>query len=165
MNQDMQPSAEIRQLVKEFEGLRLDVYCCPGGEWTQGYGHTRGITEKSPRITVEIAERWLDEDLNTAANLVKKHVRVPLNQGQFDSMVSIVFNVKPGAPGKQDGIIWLKRRDASGGAVPSTLLRRLNAADYSGAAAQFERWKYSGGKVLKGLVDRRKIERELFEKK
>lgn len=163
MAAEMKPSAEVRAFIQAHEGLRLAVYCCPGGEWTQGWGHTKGVTADSPPITVEMAKRWLDEDLQAAAAIVRKHVRVPLEQGQFDALVSIVFNIGPGLPGVRDGIVWLKRRAGGGLATPSTLLSKLNACDYAGAANEFHRWKYSAGKVLSGLVKRRAEEAAMFQ--
>lgn len=162
MPAEMKPSAEVRAFIQAHEGLSLTAYCCPSGEWTQGYGHTKGITADSPPIPVETAKRWLDEDLESAAAIVHKRVRVPLEQGQFDALVSIVFNIGPGLPGVRDGIIWLKRRAGGGLATPSTLLSKLNACDYAGAAAEFHRWKYSAGKVLSGLVKRRAEEAAMF---
>jgi lysozyme len=76
---------------------------------------------------------------------VKRLVKVPLAQGQFDALVSFSFNVGLGALGS------------------STLLRKLNAGDYRGAAAEFPRWNKAGGKVYEGLTRRRAAERSLFE--
>lgn len=59
MATEMKPSAEVRAFVEQHESLRLAVYCCPGGEWTQGWGHTKGITADSPPVSVTVAKRWL----------------------------------------------------------------------------------------------------------
>jgi hypothetical protein len=75
---------------------------------------------------------------------VERLVKVPLNQNQFDALVSFAYNCGEGNLGK------------------STLLRRLNAGDYKGAAAQFAAWNKGGGQVLKGLVRRRAAEAALF---
>jgi len=84
-------------------------------------------------------------------------VTSPLTQNQFDALVSILFNVGPGAKGVKDGIITLK----SG--VPSTLLRMLNLSIYAGAADEFPKWCHGlGGALLPGLVTRRARERALF---
>jgi len=92
-----------------------------------------------------------------AENLVQEHVKVALTQGQFDALVSILFNVGPGAKGEKDGIIFL----ASGRS--STLLRKLNAGDYAGAADEFRKWCHGAGNtLLEGLVTRRARERALF---
>lgn len=75
---------------------------------------------------------------------MNKYVKVRLTQSQFDALVSFVYNV---------GVEAFRT---------STLLRKLNGADYVGAAAEFKRWKMGGGKVLPGLIRRRKREEELF---
>ncbi|MBF0418338.1 MAG: lysozyme, partial [Magnetococcales bacterium] len=89
-------------------------------------------------------------------------VNVKLDQGQFDAMVSIVYNVGSGRPNQdgkpgRDGIEYLRNGQ------PSTLLRKLNIGDYDGAAEQFDKWVYGGGHPLPGLVKRRADERKLFE--
>jgi lysozyme len=136
-------------LIKHFEGLYLMAYLCPAKVWTIGYGHTGikhndGTVKPGQRITRARAEELLAMDLNTKyAPDVRRMAKVPLTQTQFDALVSFHFNT--GALGR------------------STLLRKLNAGDYKGAAAEFARWTRGGGKVLSGLVRRRKAERHLFE--
>jgi lysozyme len=143
-------SPALVEFIRPTEGLKLTVYCCSGGKLTQGYGHTGGVTKASPPITREQAEKWLIEDLDKAAAIVRRKVKVPLTQGQFDAMTSFVFNNK--------------LREF----YNSTMLRLLNAGDYAGAAAQLPRWckvvKPDGTvKVEPGLVTRRAKEREMFE--
>lgn len=136
-------------LVKHFEGLFLNAYLCPANVWTIGYGHTGikhndGTVKSGMRINRAQAEIYLASDLNTKyAPDVRRLVKVPLTQDQFDALVSFHFNT--GALGR------------------STLLRKLNAGDYKGAAAEFAKWTRGGGKVLSGLVRRRRAERKLFE--
>ena len=159
----LEPSAEVREHIKDSEGLHLTPYRCPGDECTQGYGHTKGITDDSPPITVEIAERWLTEDIAVAVDTVRSWVRRTLTQGQFDALVSFVFNLGPGAPGKRDGFVWLARRNGTRG-IHSTLLTKLNARDDAGAAEEFPRWVFGGGKRLGGLETRRAKEKAMFER-
>lgn len=136
-------------LVKHFEGLFLSSYLCPANVWTIGYGHTGikhndGTVKHGQRITRARAEELLAFDLNTKyAPDVRRMVKVVVTQDQFDALVSFHFNT--GALGR------------------STLLRKLNAGDAKGAAAEFARWTRGGGRVLPGLVRRRKAERHLFE--
>ncbi len=135
-------------LVKRFEGLETVAYPDPGnrvtGEpWTIGYGHTRGV-RRGDTCTEEQATAWLREDLQAAEGAVRHLVDVPLNQGQFDALVSFVFNVGAAAFGN------------------STLLRLLNGGDAAGAAEQFRRWNRGADGVLPGLVRRRAAERDLF---
>jgi lysozyme len=136
-------------LIKHFEGLFLHAYLCPAKVWTIGYGHTGrrhkdGTVFRGLQISKATAERLLAEDMERKyAPDVRRLVKVPLSQAQFDALVAFHFNT--GALGR------------------STLLKRLNAGDYTGAAAQFDRWTRGGGQVLPGLVRRRKSERHLFE--
>ncbi len=76
---------------------------------------------------------------------VARLVKVPLTQGQFDALVSFAFNLGAAA------------------LAGSTLLRKLNAGDCAGAAAEFGKWVHADGTVLPGLVTRRARERALFE--
>lgn len=132
------------ELVKSHEGLSLKAYLCPAGVWTIGYGHTR-TAKKGMEITPKKALDLLLEDLQVAENAVSSMVDVPLTQGQFDALVSFVFNL------------------GAGNFKTSTLRRKLNAGDYSGASAEFGRWVYSSGRKLGGLVKRRAEERALFD--
>lgn len=130
-------------LIKSFEGLRLTSYRCPAGVWTIGYGHT--ITAKPDMtITEEQAEDLLLGDLRHFEKCVSKHIAVPLEQHQFDALVSFCYNVGCGA------------------LMKSTLRRKLNAGDYEGAADELLRWNKAGGKELRGLTRRRKAERAMF---
>lgn len=133
-------------LIRQFEGLRLSAYRCPAGIATIGYGSTAGV-QMGQTITTERAEELLREDVRQFEAAVSRLVKVPLTQGQFDSLASFAFNL--GAKSLEQ----------------STLLRLLNAGDYTGAAAQFDRWVYASGKKLSGLVKRRAAERALFEGK
>lgn len=133
-------------LIKSFEGLRLSAYKCPAGVWTIGYGTTAGV-KPGQSITKERAEELLRDDVKRFEDQVLRLVKVPLTQGQFDALVSFTYNLGAANLGN------------------STLLRLLNAGDYKGAAAQFDRWTKAGGKELPGLVKRRAAERALFEGK
>lgn len=132
-------------LIKKHESLKLHSYLCPAGKWTIGYGSTTKVKE-GMTITPEQAEQRLAFDLDGAEAAVNNYVKVPLTQPQFDALVSFVFNVGAGA------------------FQSSTLLAVLNQGDYKGAAAQFKRWEYGGGKVLAGLSKRRKEEAIMFMK-
>jgi len=133
------------ELIKSFEGLHLKAYLCPANKWTIGYGHTF-FAEEGMEITEERAEDLLRFDLEYFEESVALLLTVPVRQNQFDALVSFTFNLGVGA---------LKR---------STLLRKLNANDDYGAAQEFLRWNKAGGKVLDGLIRRRKAEKELFLK-
>ena len=131
-------------IVKEAEGLRLSAYLCPAGIPTIGYGHTKGV-KLGDTCTKEQAEKWLENDFFTAKQEVKAVVKVSLRENQLDALASFVFNL---------GVRKLTQ---------STLLKKLNAGDYSGAAAEFDKWVFAGKVKLNGLIKRRAKERKLFE--
>lgn len=139
------------RLIKQFEGCRLTAYPDPGtggNPWTIGYGWTHPVDGKPVKrgmtIDQQTADRLLKTGLVGYENDVLKVVRVKLTQGQFDALVSFAYNV------------------GSRALSTSTLLKKLNAGDIKGAADEFLRWNKSGGKVMPGLTNRRKAEREVF---
>lgn len=142
-------------LIKEFEGCKLKAYKCPAGIWTIGYGHTGPDVKENLVITNYQAGALLVGDLQKFENAIKLLVRVPLSQNQFDALVSFVYNVGPYA-------LYNPTKPAT--LQASTLLKKLNAGDYLGAAEEFLRWDKVNGKPLAGLTKRRKAERELFLK-
>lgn len=134
-------------LIKHFEGLFLNAYKCPAGVYTIGYGHTGlkhkdGTVYAGRKITVEQAEELLRHDLDVFEGRVSSLITVPLNDNEFAALVSFDFN--------------------TGGLADSTLRRKLNAGDRSGAAAEFARWNKAAGKTLAGLTRRRAAERDMF---
>jgi len=131
-------------IVKEAEGLRLSAYLCPAGIPTIGYGHTKDV-KLGDTCTKQQAEEWLENDFFMAKNDVKAVVRVSLKENQLEALASFVFNL---------GVRKL---------IQSTLLKKLNAGDYSGAAAEFDKWVFAGKVKLNGLIKRRAKERQLFE--
>lgn len=131
-------------LTKEFEGLRLTAYLDFVGLWTIGYGHTGHDVHEGMTITQEQADALLTQDVAWAAETVNRLVQVPLTQHEFDAVVDFVFNVGRKAFGN------------------STMLRKLNAGNYAGAADEFPKWCKAGGKVVAGLVSRRQAEQDLF---
>lgn len=150
----MRISSAGLELIKRFEGLhkvrgdgKIVPYKDPVGVLTIGYGHTNHQGRRFDEQTVwskEEAEQVLLEDLEIHEKAVKRLVKVPLTQGQFDALVSFSFNL------------------GEGNLSRSTLLRKLNSGDYEGAAREFPRWCRAGGRILPGLVKRRKAEMELF---
>lgn len=144
----MQTSDKGIALIKEFEGCKLTAYQDSVGVWTIGYGWTQPVDGKPIRagmtIKQETAERLLKTGLVSYEGDVSRLVKVGLTQEQFDALVSFTYN--------------LGSRSLS----TSTLLRKLNAGDYTGAADEFLRWNKAGGKVLNGLTRRREAERALF---
>ena len=135
------------ELVKEFEGLRLEAYPDPGSvdgnPWTIGYGSTAGV-KKGMKITKELAEARLVDDLAEAERAVAELIEVPLNDNQFAALTSFTFNL------------------GRGNLQKSTLRTRLNAGDYEAIPAQLARWNKNDGKVMAGLTRRRAAEAELW---
>ncbi|PZQ78015.1 MAG: muraminidase [Variovorax paradoxus] len=134
--------------IKEHEGLRLVAYLDSVGVWTIGYGDTGPDVVKGLTITKEGAEKRLRKRLVEFEGYVNTYVKVPLKQHQFDALVSLVYNIGPA------------------NFKTSTLLKKLNAGDYIGAADQFLVWNKGrvDGKlvVIKGLANRRAKERKQF---
>lgn len=124
-------------LIKRWEGCRTLAYKCPAGIWTIGYGHT-STAKPGMSISYDKAEELLRQDLQRFEKAVKTLVRVPINQKQFDALVSFTYNVGAKAFGD------------------STLLTLLNQKKYKFAADQFPRWtkavpRYRRTQVRKSL--------------
>lgn len=147
INANMKTSANGLDFTTHAEGFERKAYRDTGGVLTIGVGHVILPHEHHLRdatLTDEQIRRLLANDITVAENTVKRMVTVKLNQNQFDVLVDFVFNV--GAA---------KFRS-------STLLKKLNAGDYKGAADELNRWVYDEGKVQPGLVNRRREGRALF---
>lgn len=140
----MKISEKGLELIKHFEGLRLQAYRCSAHVWTIGYGHTAGV-QPGDAITVAQADAFLREDVAASERSVSQYVTVSLTQCQFDALVSFTFNL------------------GAGSLCTSTLLKKLNAGDEAGAADEFLRWVNAGGQKLPGLVRRREAEKRLFK--
>jgi len=139
-------------LIKKFEGLELTSYPDTGGIWTIGYGNTINkdtgqAIKPGDKIDLATAERWLKMDVAEREKRIKKLIKVPVTENQMAAMTSLVYNIGTAAFSM------------------STLLRLLNrGADKKLVADEFLRWNKVQGKEVKGLTNRRKLERELFLK-
>lgn len=133
--------------IAAWEGERFDLYNDVAGYPTIGIGHlVRGneIEQYQSGITEEESRQLFRSDIEPVEAAINRYVEVPLTQYQFDALVSFTFNVGVSAFAK------------------STLLKRLNAGRYDDVPVQLGRWKYAGGKVVQGLVNRRTAEGDLF---
>lgn len=148
----MKTSAAGIALIKSFESCRLAAYDDGVGVWTIGWGHTKGV-KPGDVCTQQQADDWFDEELQEFEGYVNQLVTVPLTQNQFDALVSFTYNVGPD----------IDSDTIAEGLGDSTLLRKLNAGDYFGAAAEFQKWNRAGGQVMRGLTRRREAERALFQ--
>lgn len=140
------------RLVKGFEGYHrrlpngdCTTYYCPADVLTIGYGCTEGIKEGDVWTEAQATDALMRE-LEKHEAAVTRLVIVEINQHQFDALVSFSYNCGSGALAK------------------STLLKRVNAKDFDGAARAFAAWNKGGGRVLPGLVSRRSREAALFQK-
>ncbi|WP_369790558.1 lysozyme [Rouxiella sp. WC2420] len=134
------------ELIKQFEGCKLNAYQDSVGIWTIGYGHTLHV-EPYDVITGSTAVLMLLDDLKPVEHALHTLVLQPITQNQFDALCSFIFNL---------GI------KAFGG---STLLKKFNISDYSAAADEISKWNKAGGQPLAGLTHRRQAERSLFLQK
>ena len=156
----MNVSDKSIKVIKHHEGVRTTPYQCPALLWTIGVGHVidpnHARVPLAERKSLPIPEGWnrkismeevddiLRKDLATFERGVERFCPVKLTQGQFDALVSFSFNV---------GLGTLQR---------STLRQKVLRGDMEGAAEEFLKYTIGGGKVLKGLVNRRNDERAMF---
>lgn len=148
----MTASPACLDLIRRYESLRLEPYVCPAGILSVGFGHTRNV-RPGIRITPEMAERMLREDVEREREILSRIVKVPLTQGQADALISLAFNMHGGAAAlpKKAPKLWAK----------------LHAEDVEGAANEFldmDRATRADGTrvVLPGLTRRRREERAMF---
>jgi lysozyme len=141
----MRLGAKGEALIKSFEKLRLVAYKpTPKDKWTIGWGHTGPEVVEGLTCTEEEAERWFLTDTHWAVLGVIRSLDVAVLQNQFDALVSFTFNV---------GIT---------GEAHSTLISHVNQYHWDAAADEFLKWDHQDGKVVEGLLNRRKAERTLF---
>ena len=144
-----------KNLIKAWEGYRGVAYRCSGNKWTLGWGHTSGVME-GQSCTHDQAEAWFSEDVRWAQDAVNTHISdrltarlAPrgLSENEFSALASWTFNV---------GTEAMKN---------STLARRLvYDDDFECVPDQLRRWRYAGGRVIQGLINRREAEIELWRK-
>ena len=135
------------KLLKQFEGFSSKIYLDSAGLPTIGYGHLITSAEKhlyKNGTTEAEAMSLLKKDVAIAENAVAHLISVPLNNNQFDALVSFTFNLGSSA---------LQR---------STLRAKVNRQEHEQVPAEFMRWVYAGGKKLPGLIKRRKLEANLY---
>jgi lysozyme len=142
------PEATL-SLMESFEGFSATPYRCPAGVWTIGFGSTRDITGSPVCATTSAVGRdsaalLARRDLMAAAKEVAQDVHVALTDNQKAALEDFIYNL------------------GCGNFRASTLLRKLNAGDYAGAAAEFVKWDRAAGKELAGLLRRRQAETKLF---
>jgi lysozyme len=143
----MSALAHAVSLIKRWEGCRLEAYPDPasgGDPWTIGYGATGPGIQKGVRWSQRQADDRLAIDADRFLKGVRSVLRKPATDAQLGAMTSLAYNIGVGA------------------FKDSTLLRKFNAGDIAGAAAEFPKWKRASGKVMQGLVNRRDDEQRVF---
>lgn len=136
--------------ITQWEGYTDHaVIPIPGDVPTIGHGTTRypdgSPVELGDKTTKREASQYLKHDLNVFEDAVRRCVKVPLHQHEYDAYVSLTYNIGPTA------------------FCSSTLVRRLNREEYAAACAEISRWNRAGGRVVPGLVNRRASERARCE--
>lgn len=131
-------------LIKKFEGLRLHVYLDLGGVATVGYGHVDSSLKLGQYITEDQANEYFLQDLAIFEHEMTMAIRVVVTSNQFSALVSLVYNV------------------GFGNLLGKGLMKKLNSADYQGAANSFVLYDHVNGKEDAGLLKRRLAEKALF---
>ena len=131
-------------LIKRFEGCKLDAYQDAVSVWTCGWGSTGPDIHHGTKFTQEQADKRLLSHLELVEGCISRNVTVPLTQNQYDALACWIYNL------------------GCGNFMNSTLLKKLNAGDYDAVSAQIKRWNRAGTNVLPGLVKRREAEAMLF---
>lgn len=146
----MKVTQNALNIIKKSENFKSKPYLCPKKIPTIGYGST--YYEDGTKVTLNdaaITEQRANELMCYKANnefgaFINKNVKVPLNQNQFDALVSFVYNI---------GCEAFRT---------STMLKLLNQNDFKSAINEFPKWNKCEGKVLNGLITRRESEKQLF---
>jgi lysozyme len=125
--------------IATHEGYMPTSYQDIVGVWTIGFGTTDGVKPNQSITPVAALNRKIN-DIGKFEGALKQCVTVPLHQYEYDSFISLAYNIGPTA------------------FCNSTLVRKLNAEDYSGACREILRWNRAGGKVVQGLTVRREAE-------
>lgn len=140
----MRASQNALDLIKQFEGCKLQAYEDQAGVWTVGWGTTGpGITERTT-VSQGVANGMLLGDVSRVSQDLSQLVGINVNQNQFDALVSLVYNIGLGA------------------FKSSTMLKLVLKHDLVGAAGEFPKWDHVNGTVSSGLLERRLAEQKLF---
>lgn len=131
-------------LIKKYESFSAKPYVCPAGELTIGYGHVIKDHENIKHLTPEQADELLIKDISVFEEEVRPLIEIDLNENQYAAIIAFVYNI---------GITQFRS---------STLLKLLNDDKILNVPEQFLRWIYCNKKPLKGLLNRRLAEVNLF---
>ena len=135
-------------LIKRWEGCKLKAYKCSAGVWTVGYGLTTsaGFIDVGPDTTITQAEAdwYLEKTIEKFLAEIKPAITAPINENELGAFTSLAYNIGPTAFRK------------------SSALRHFNAGNKDRVPTSIRMWRKAGGKVVKGLVNRREAEVDLF---
>ena len=136
------------KLIKKFESCKLTAYKADKSEkyYTIGWGHYGKDVGKGMKISKERANELFRNDIKYFETSVNSCLKVKVTQSMFNALVSFTYNV---------GFSAFKN---------STLLKYVNKKQFKKASNEFKKWNKCGGKVLNGLVKRRKLEQVEFER-
>lgn len=156
----MQPSQKCIDLIKDCEGFRSEAYQDSAGIWTIGIGtikYPNGIPVKQhDQCTLQQAEEWLMHELQSASHSVNNLIfNIPINQNQFDALVSFVYNL--GAFALSNSTLYRKARQNPN----DETIYKYNPQDLP-RSCEFLKWITVKGITIKGLVNRRKKEADLY---
>jgi len=144
------PSSDAINLIKQYEGLRLNAYQDSVGIWTIGYGTTTingAAVYEGQTITQAQADEYLLTHIqNNVSPIINTKVKAPITQSMYDALCCFTYNL------------------GSGNLSKSTLLKELNTTKYLDTATSFLDYNKAGGVVLAGLTKRRSAEKDLFLK-
>lgn len=131
--------------IEQWEGFKEKAYRCPAGVLTIGFGHTGDDVKEGQVVTYKEAYDLLCKDIKDRMAQIAPFINVPMTEGQFVALTSLIFNVGVGS------------------VKGSKLLKKLNLGDIEGAAEEFTNgWNTANGQVLAGLTRRRQAEAKLF---
>jgi lysozyme len=135
-------------LIKRWEGCKLKAYKCSAGVWTVGYGLTTsaGFIEVGPDTVITQAEAdwYLEKTVEKFLSEIKPAITAPINENELGAFTSLAYNIGPTAFRK------------------SSALRHFNAGNKDKVPNAMRMWRKAGGKVVKGLINRREAEVDLF---
>jgi lysozyme len=133
------------RLIRTFEGCRLRAYLCPAGIWTICFGSTRGVKQGDVRTQTQCDLLLASEAGGFMLRVLALCPELAPYPARLAAVTSFAYNLGLGA------------------LSASTLRRKIRRRDWGGAGAEFPKWRFAGGRELRGLVIRRALERKTFE--
>lgn len=131
-------------IIKQFEGCRLESYQDAVGIWTIGWGHTSPDIKEGLQWTQTQCDDALKKDVANTETKIAQALRVKVSDNMFSALVSFAYNI---------GVLKT---------TYSTLFKLTQDSRFTEAVVEFSKWNHAGGKVLPGLTARREAEAELF---